>query len=72
MQPIFETISFYPFSSHVNLDGSYSIEKYDIVKHQWITIENRCGIKSEIDEYVRNLNIEAGKISERFIVRYME
>ena len=73
MQPIYETISFYPFTSHLNLDGSYSIERYDVSKRQWITLENkRCGSQSEIDEYVHNLNIEAGKISERFIIHYME
>ena len=73
MRPIIEKISFYPFSFNpIPKQEKFDIERYNIFKHKWIVIERRAGTQSEIEEYVHDLNLEAGIITEEFIVGYQE
>ena len=71
MKTIVETLSFYPFSFHpLPEQRKYAIERFNIVKHEWVTIEERCGDRSDIEDYVRELNEDGGIIKEQFIVGY--
>lgn len=73
MKPIIQTVSFYPFSYHpLPRNGMFAIERYNILRHKWITVEKRFGVKSDIEDYVRELNEDCGIITEEFIVGYKE
>lgn len=73
MTPIVDKLSFYPFSYHpLPKIGMYEIIRYNSVKHKWVRLEKRYGIKPEIEDYVHELNEGAGIITEVFIVGYKE
>ncbi len=73
MKPIIQTVSFYPFSYHpLPQKGMFAIVRYNIIRHKWITLERRFGVKSDIEDYVHELNEDCGIITEEFIVDYKE
>lgn len=73
MKPIIQKVSFFPFCNRPSSqDGYYSIERYDITEHRWKTMGNRSGNKTEIEEYVHDLNKESGMVTEEYIVGYEE
>ena len=50
----------------------FAIVRYNIIRHKWITLEKRFGLKSDIEDYVRELNEDCGIITEEFVVDYKE
>ena len=46
--------------------------RYNTVLHKWVIIEKQYGIEIDIIQYVRELNEDAGLITEDFIVGYEE
>ena len=50
----------------------FAIERNNIIRHQWITLERKYCIKSEIEDYVRKLNEDCRIMTEEFIVGYEE
>ncbi len=73
MKPIVQKVSFYPFSYHsLPKQGMFAIVRYNIIRHKWITLERKYGVKSDIEDYVRELNEDCGIITEEFIVGYTE
>ena len=73
MRPIIQKVSFHPFSYHsLPQKGMFAIVRYNIIRHKWITLEKRFGLKSDIENYVRELNEDCGIITEEFIVDYKE
>lgn len=73
MKPIIEKISFYPYcSTFCDETGAYTIERYESVKRQWIVVESATGEKPAIEKHVHELNMEAGKVEEAYIVDYTE
>ena len=73
MKPVYQKISFYPFSFHrFPNNDQFAIVRYNIIKHRWIVIEKRNGSEQSIEEYVHELNEGAGIITEVFIIGYTE
>lgn len=73
MKPTIEKISFYPYgSTFCDETGAYTIERYESVKRQWIVIERGFGEKHVIEKHVHELNMDAGKVEEAYIVDYTE
>ena len=73
MTPVVKKISFYPFIYYpLPKQGHYAVARYNIIKHKWIVLERRFGLKTEIEDYVHELNMESGRIEEEFIVGYKE
>ena len=73
MKSIIEKISFYPYQLiFCKETGAYTIERYESVNRQWIVIERGFGEKPAIEKHVHELNMEAGKVEEAYIVDYAE
>lgn len=73
MKPIIKKISFYPFSfCESPKKGYYIVRRYNIIKHKWITLERRFSTLEMIEDYVHDLNADAGIITETFIVGYKD
>lgn len=73
MKPIIQKVSFYPFSySQLPRKGFYAIMRYNTVLHKWVIIGKQYGMEIDIIRYVRELNEDAGLITEDFIVGYEE
>jgi|GEM_PF-3576541 hypothetical protein len=70
MKPIIESIPFYPYRKVIINNCEYRIERYDVVKKQWVTLQDfytdEAACQSAIDEY----NIESGLVKETYIVGY--
>ena len=46
--------------------------RYNTVLHKWVIIGKQYGMEIDIIQYVRELNEDAGLITEDFIVGYEE
>lgn len=73
MKPIIEKVFFYPYRTiFCEETGVYAIERYDSVKHQWIIMDCVTGEQHVAEEQVHELNMEAGKVEEAYIVGYVK